>query len=192
MESSLGDAYTHVDLAGVSIFNAGSDGAVPQFGPFFKALGKVSFALYDKQKTPFSEEATKKLAFYTKFWELPEKGIENVLVKETSIAILKRFLETTNTRADYPAVGTINDAMKEDEIRGLAREVLKARKGEGYPYAALLISECTTATELPATIRMILETINTELQEKCPIEPVDSLKGKDGVVEEDIVTIPEL
>jgi putative ATP-dependent endonuclease of OLD family len=178
MENSLGDAYVHLDLAGVSIFNAGGDNAVPQFGPFFSALGKLSFALYDKQKTPLSEDAVTKLASYTKAWELPEKGIENVLVKEISIQILKRFLKASKTRADYPAVGTISDDMKDDQVRELARDVLKARKGEGHSYGALLISECATASELPETIRIILETINSELRcETTRAELADTPQG---------------
>ncbi|MDR3569170.1 MAG: AAA family ATPase [Candidatus Obscuribacterales bacterium] len=192
MENCLGDAYMHIDLAGVSVFNAGTDNAVPQFGSFFNALGKLSYAFYDKQKNPPSAEVATKLASYTKVWESPEKGIENVLVKETSIPILKRFLETTKARADYPASDTINGEMKEDEIRELAREVLKARKGDGYSYAALLINECTTASDLPETIRMILETINTDLQEKCPAGPVDTCKEKEDVAEESTITIPEV
>jgi putative ATP-dependent endonuclease of the OLD family len=43
MEASLGtNAYTHLDLAGVSIFDAGGDGAVPRHGLVFTALGKLS------------------------------------------------------------------------------------------------------------------------------------------------------
>src|SRR5262245_53858155 len=37
------DKYTHFDLAGVTVFDAGGDGAVPRYGPVFKALGKVTF-----------------------------------------------------------------------------------------------------------------------------------------------------
>lgn len=182
MENSLGDAYVHLDLAGVSILNAGGDNAVPQFGPFFSALGKLSFALYDKPKTPLSEEAATKLASYTKVWELPEKGIENVLVREISVQILKRFLEASKTRADYPAVGIISDEMEDDQVRKLAQNVLKARKGEGYSYAALLISECTAASELPETIRMILETINSELrcETTSTVPPKDSIATVKG------------
>ncbi len=39
------------------------------------------------------------------------------------------------------------------EVAALATKVLKARKGEAYGYAAMLIGHCQTAAELPATIR---------------------------------------
>ena len=49
--------YTHFDLAGVSIFTADGDGDVARWGPMFRALGKVPFALFDKQPEPFGAEA---------------------------------------------------------------------------------------------------------------------------------------
>jgi putative ATP-dependent endonuclease of OLD family len=45
----------------------------------------------------------------------------------------------------------------------LAVKVLKARKGDAYGYAAMLISHCLNAAELPASIREILETIHKAL-----------------------------
>lgn len=50
LESSR-DAYTHLDLAGVSIFPVTGAGNVPRHGPIFKALGKVSFGVTDKPDT---------------------------------------------------------------------------------------------------------------------------------------------
>lgn len=49
-----------LDLAGVTIFDAESDGPIPKFGKFFQALGLKTFGFYDaKQRTP--EE---KMKFY--------------------------------------------------------------------------------------------------------------------------------
>ena len=49
MEASLpADTYMHFDLAGVSVFDAGADNAVPRHGPIFSALGKLAFGFYDK------------------------------------------------------------------------------------------------------------------------------------------------
>jgi putative ATP-dependent endonuclease of OLD family len=49
------------------------------------------------------------------------------------------------------------------EVAALAVKVLKARKGDAHGYAAILISHCQKAAELPPTIREILETIHRAL-----------------------------
>jgi putative ATP-dependent endonuclease of OLD family len=163
MEKDLGpEAYTHFDLAGVTVFDAGSDGSVPQYGGLFTALGKQAFCFYDKPNAPLSAEATIKLAMYTQVWESPEKGMEALLVKETSEAVLRRFLIAVKDRPDYPSsLGIVSNSMTEAELAALARKVLQARKGTNYPYANLLISQCQNCNELPATILNVLTTINS-------------------------------
>jgi putative ATP-dependent endonuclease of OLD family len=74
LEASRPETYTHLDFAGVSVFEADGDGNVPMYGPVFRALGKVPFGLIDKQAKPFTEDARQKLASYEQYWESPEKG----------------------------------------------------------------------------------------------------------------------
>jgi putative ATP-dependent endonuclease of the OLD family len=155
--------YTHFDLAGVTVFNAGSDGAVPRYGPIFKALGKVTFGLYDKLAAPLTADAAAKLADYTHHWQSPHKGIENLLVEEMPAAALRRFLEGVKHRPDYPGHPKPDAAMNDAEIKKLARKVLKDRKGEAHGYAALLIAECQAEADLPATICAILDKIQETL-----------------------------
>jgi putative ATP-dependent endonuclease of OLD family len=164
MEASLpaGD-YTHLDLAGITIFNADGDGSVPRHGPTFPALGKLSFGFYDKPNAALSQEALEKLKSYTRVWESPEKGIENVLIKQMPIAVVRRFLDEVKDRTDYPDVGTYDPAATDADVAALAFKVLKARKGEAHGYAAMLVAECQNAAELPATIREILQAIHDEL-----------------------------
>jgi putative ATP-dependent endonuclease of the OLD family len=111
LEASLpADAYMHFDLAGVSVFDAGGDNAVPRLGPIFSTLGKLAFGFYDKPNAAFGQEVLDKLKSYTQVWESPEKGIENVLIKQTPIAVVRRFLVEVKDRADYPAVGAYDPA----------------------------------------------------------------------------------
>ncbi|GAB4250556.1 MAG: hypothetical protein Kow0027_14000 [Saprospiraceae bacterium] len=165
MEASLpANDYIHFDLAGVSVFDAGADNAVPRYGPVFSALGKLAFAFYDKPKAPLTQDDKNKLGYYKQAWESPEKGIENLLIKEMPISVIRRFFEEVKNRADYPtSAGTYNPDTTDDEVRELAAKVLKARKGDAHGYAAILIAQCQNASELPKTIREILETIHREL-----------------------------
>lgn len=164
MEASLpADSYTHFDLAGVSIFNAGADNAVPRYGPVFSALGKLAFGFYDKPNGALESDALEKLKSYTQVWESPEKGIENVLIKQTPIAVVRRFFDEVKDRADYPSVGAYDPTADDADVAALATKVLKARKGDAYGYAAMLIGQCQNVDELPATIREILVAIHKAL-----------------------------
>jgi putative ATP-dependent endonuclease of the OLD family len=165
LEASLGVSYEHLDLAGVTIFDAATDNQVPFYGPFFKALGKMVFGFRDKQLQPVTPEIQSQLNDFDKAWESPEKGIENLLMNEMPISTIKRFLEKVKERPDYPRdKGTVRDDMDDVAIKALACEVLKARKGDNVPYAAMLIEECNDDTELPRTIKTILQTIASALQ----------------------------
>lgn len=165
MEQARGPKkYTHFDLAGVTVFDAGGDGSVPRFGPIFKALGKTTFGLYDKPTTALSAQATAQLADYAHYWESPHKGVENLMAEEVPAPVLRRFLDGVKDRPDYPAhhpkpAANMNDAA----VKDLARKVLKDRKGEAHGYSALLLAECKAESELPATIRAVLEKIQDTL-----------------------------
>lgn len=174
--------YMHFDLAGITVFNAGSDGAVPRYGPMFKALGKLTFGFYDKQASLPSDDATAKLANFTKYWESPYKGIENLLVDEMPAATLRRFLNKVKDRQDYPGHPKPAATMNDEQIRELAWKVLRDRKGEVYGYAALLIAECHDENELPVTIRTILEEIQETLTTPLLAKPAskDTVDGSAG------------
>lgn len=165
LENSRGaQSYSHFDLAGVSIFDAGGDGAVPQYGPVFAALGKTAFGLYDKPNSPLTQDQQNKLGSYTKHWESPEKGIEDLLAKETGLKALERFLAQAAGRSDYPKeLGLPQASATEAEVRALACEVLKKRKGLAHGYAASAIAECQSEAELPPTVVSILDGIHNAL-----------------------------
>jgi putative ATP-dependent endonuclease of the OLD family len=158
------EEYTHFDLAGVSVFTASGDGDVPRHGPIFAALGKTAFGFYDKQAAAPAADVAAELARFAKHWESPEKGIENLLAKQTPVGVLKRFLADVSTRADYPArAGAYNANAQDRAIRDVAAQVLKHRKGDAHGYAAILISHCQSADEIPPTIRAVLEEVHKAL-----------------------------
>jgi putative ATP-dependent endonuclease of the OLD family len=177
MEDALGpEAYRHFDMAGISVFNAGGDGTVPRYGPVFKALAKPVFGFFDKPNKALGEEAKNKLASFDQCWESPEKGIENLLVNETSSAIHHRFLLEVCGREDYPqSCGPYFPAIPDDPARELARAVLKERKGDAYGYAAIFVRQCQAADELPKTVREILIALHdatNEMQSSGAAGPV--------------------
>jgi len=166
------DAYMHLDFSGISLFNADAETAVPKYGPVFKALNKAAFAFYDKPNKPHTAEAAAKLGDYVAHWQSPTKGIEVLLVSETTPAVHRRFLVAARARDDYPNHCGVYDALIDDDatVHALAIEVLKARKGDAYGYTALFIRQCHSADELPATIKKVLLRIDAEMK---PLPPVD-------------------
>jgi putative ATP-dependent endonuclease of OLD family len=165
LEASRPDSYTHLDLAGVSVFQADGDGDVPRYGPVFRALGKVPFGLIDKQAAPLTEDAKQKLASYEQFWESPEKGIEKLLTRQMPTNVLRRFLDDVSARSDYPLQQAPYSAdVPDEELSDVAFKALKARKGEGHGYAAILIETCQTEAELPAFLAAALLRIDAALQ----------------------------
>lgn len=163
LEKSRGGSYMHLDLVGVTIFNAGADNAVPRFGPIFQALGKMAFGFYDEPKTPFPTDSIDKLGAYARHWQSPQKGIESLLVEEMPVTVLRRFLEAVKSRSDYPQGDTVTDEMTDAAVKTLAQKVLKDRKGDAYGYAALLVAQASNESELPRTICEILTAIQDAL-----------------------------
>ena len=75
LEKTLGaDAYMHLDFAGISLFNADSETAVPKDGAVFKSLNKPAFAFYDTPNKPATPEASAKLNDYVAHWQSPQRG----------------------------------------------------------------------------------------------------------------------
>lgn len=163
LEQDPGVDYLHPDLAGVTVFNAQNDVSVPLFAPVFKSLGKPVYGIHDTPVRPLTAEVTAKAADFTRYQVIPHKGIEDLLTQEVPAAVQRRFLSAAAGRADYPEkCGSLRDDMDDDAVRALAREVLKARKGDGY--GAALVSECRGQAELPASIADFLLQIDSDLR----------------------------
>lgn len=154
--------YVPLDLIGVSIFDAGSQSNVPRWGPFFNALKKATFAFHDQPKTAWTAEQTADLASYHWNFESAYKGTEDLLVAEASTAMLTRFLTQAAEHPDYPTEkGYLSDNPTDGDVLTLSKAVLTAKKGSGF--AAMLIEQCRTLEEMPATVRQFLEKVASDM-----------------------------
>lgn len=158
--------YSHIDLAGVSLFNAENDREAPKFGPIFKALGKPVFGMRDEPNRLDPPDARANINTFDNFWQSPEKGIERILVEETPHRVLRRFLSEVSTRDDYPPNCNYNSSIGDADLKHLVEKVLKARKGDsyGFGYAGILIEQCQDEEELPPFIRDALLSIDEYLK----------------------------
>ena len=168
--------YSHIDLSGVSLFNAGGYQEAPKYGPIFKALGKPVFGMRDKPNRQDQPGTRDNIDAYDKFWESPESGVERILVDQVPESVLHGFFKKVSPRPDYPANCGYNASMEGKELKALAQKVLKARKGDsyGYGYAAILIEQCQSENELPSFIRYALLYIDRYLTPSTQSNPIRS------------------
>ena len=171
--------YSHIDLSGVSLFDAGGDQEVPKYGPIFKALGKPVFGMRDKPNRQDQPGPRDNIDAYDKFWESPELGVERILVDDVPESVLHSFLKEVSSRSDYPPNCEYDASKGGEELKNLAQKVLKALKGDsyGHGYAAILIEQCQSADELPRFIREALLYIDRYLTPSTQSNPIRS-EGK--------------
>lgn len=156
------DTYAPLDLIGVSVFDAGTQSSVPKWGPFFRALKKTSFAFHDRPNSPWTPEQTENLDSYQHNFESAYGGTEDLLAAEVPLAVHRRFLAQAKDHADYPTdKGYLKAESSDEDVIALSKAVLKAKKGSGF--AAMLIEQCETLDELPATVKTFLETVATDM-----------------------------
>lgn len=188
LEADPGVRYSHLDLTGVSILDAGNDVSVPLYAPLFKSLGKPAFGLHDAPTKEFAESLRAKAADFCLHKQLPYAGIEDLLVAELPIAIKRRFLERAATFHDYPGP-TVGADAGHVEVDYVLRSVLKARKGANTPYAAELVSEASNASELPQSIVKFLLAVDRHLG--TPVEAAVAHDGlEDGLPKEPVADGP--
>lgn len=138
-----------LDLAGVTIFDAESDGPIPKFAKFFQALGLKTFGFYDlKQRT--ADEQKKFADVLDVNWEHPYKGFEQMLAQEVPVSRLRSFVQglvSSGVDATHHGIpGTIPP--DDTTMRKLVQQLLSSTKGAGW--AARLVEECQI-NELPQT-----------------------------------------
>ncbi|WP_159929454.1 MULTISPECIES: ATP-dependent endonuclease [Nocardia] len=164
MEADPTVTYTHLDLAGVSIYNAKSDASVPPLGPVFKALGKRCYGLHDTPNSPFPADAAQQAEAFDIYLPIPHKSIEKLLMDEMPIRPKRAFLATVASMPDYPTeCGYLAPDSDDQAVEELAEKVLLARKGAYYGYAALLVAEAGDASELPKTYVDFLRAIDEDI-----------------------------
>lgn len=156
--------YLHPDLAGISIFDAGNDVSVPVFAPVFSAMDKPVFGIHDQPSRPLDPALAPKIAQFTRYQELPYRGIETLLVAETPVNVQRRFAATVASRSDYPGGAPLDAGATDEQVREHVQRLLQARKGSNSGYAVLLINECHSAAELPASLSGFLQAIDSDLR----------------------------
>ena len=124
------------------------------FGALFRGLGKIVFAVYDKQ-TDAGQQA-QIVASVDHAYEAPTKGFENLLLNETAEGALRRFAAQLVADGEWPlhlATETPQPATPVYDLKNALRRYLVWSKGSAG--AADLLGICTIA-EMPTTVKAVL------------------------------------
>ncbi len=143
------DDFKTLEALGIAVINAESDSQITPLCEHFAKLGKIVFAVFDKQ-APEQKAAIE--AVIPHAFEAPEKGFENVLLKGTAESALRRYALGLVESGEWPthlATKIPTTPMILDDLRGTLRDYLAWSKGSGG--AADLLGECTR-DEMPKFI----------------------------------------
>lgn len=83
-------AYASLEALGVCVIDAGTESQIADLASLYKSLGKRTFALCDKQTDPAKAAIE---AQVDRLFMHEEKGIEDLILKNTTQAALERFAE---------------------------------------------------------------------------------------------------
>ena len=109
-----------------------------------------------------------------------------MLAEEVGIAVLRKFLKRASNWKDYPSNAAkpaqfkYDAKLEDDDVRKLAKRVLKVRKGSGY--AGRLVELCGPE-DLPEIVVEALETISEALPDN--LAPDDDEVDEDGSPEDE-------
>lgn len=155
----------HLDLLGVSVFDAQGDAVVPLYAPVFKALHKAAFGFHDKPKVALTPQQEANASLFDVYTATEYLGIEDLLATEIPVEVLDRFLACVASRSDNPRAGVDVSELDESARRKHAKELLVARKGSLDGYAAVLMAECHTPDDLPSTISGFVTAVTTHMHQ---------------------------
>jgi len=84
------NTYSSLESLGIAIISADADSQIAPLGDYFRSLGKTTYAVYDEQDVE-SSVAIRNTVDYS--YESPEKGFENVLLKNIPEHVLRAYVK---------------------------------------------------------------------------------------------------
>ncbi|MGO1164570.1 ATP-dependent nuclease [Brucella pseudogrignonensis] len=135
--------YASVEALGICVIDAGTESQIADLAALYKRLGKRTFAICDKQ-TAVAQAAIK--AQVERLFMHAEKGIEDLILKNTTPAALERFADVL----DWPP----HLAVKYPDPKAQAQAALKEYFGwsKGNWGIADFLAQCNEA-EIPQFLR---------------------------------------
>jgi putative ATP-dependent endonuclease of the OLD family len=157
--------YTSLEAMGVCVIDAGAEGKIADLAGLYKGLGKRTFGLCDKQSDGGKAAIE---AHVEHLFMHGEKGIENLVLKNTTQAALERFADLLNwppqLAAKYP----------DPKAQAVAALTEYFGWSKGNWGLADFLAQCDEA-EIPAWLRAACLTLKElcDPPQPAPEEPLD-------------------
>ncbi|MBB5206361.1 putative ATP-dependent endonuclease of OLD family [Inhella inkyongensis] len=159
--------FKSLENLGVAIIDARGETNVAPLGAFFRSLGKVVFAVFDKQSPAALAQI---VAAVDHAYESATKGFENLVLQGTPEAALRAYADTVIAAGDWPphlAAKTPTAATPLAELQGMLSQYFGWAKGGGD--AGDLLASCPTVDDVPEYVRITLAAIK-DVVEPPPAE----------------------
>ncbi len=137
------DKYASLEALGVCVVDAGGEGSIPDMAKMYKEIGKRTFALCDLQAVAAQAQIQAQVEH---MYMHDEKGIENLILKNTPQAAMERFCDLLQWPADLAAKFP---NPKSDVVNALTAYFAKKKGDLGI---AEYVAQCSEA-EIPQWIR---------------------------------------
>ena len=163
-------SYASLEALGVYIVDAGTETQIADLGGLYKSLGKRTFALCDKQTDPAKAAID---AQVERLFMHGEKGIEDLILKNTTQAALDRFAD----QLDWP----LHLVAKYPNPKAQATVALKEYFGwsKGNWGIAEFLAQCSEA-EIPQWLRESCITLKALCDPPPPPAPPDDEEELDA------------
>lgn len=153
--------FNSLEAMGVAVFDVMSESAIALYAEYFRKLGKMVFAVFDKQ----TDEAKDKIERWVNHpFESPYKGFETLMAEETSESIIRKFYEELINDGQWPThldKYKPEDNSSFDKYKEAIKKYLSYTKGARG--AADLIGICEEIDDVPKTVRSVLKELWTIL-----------------------------
>lgn len=167
--------FKSLENLGVAIVDARGETNVAPLGAFFRSLGKVVFAVFDKQSPAALAEIVAAVDYA---YESATKGFENLVLYGTSEAALRAYSATVVSSGDWPphlAAKTPTAATPLDELQGMLSQYFGWAKGGGD--AGDLLASCPSVSDMPEYVRVTLEAIKNVIEPPPMEAAADAVEG---------------
>jgi putative ATP-dependent endonuclease of the OLD family len=162
-------SFSTLEALGIALFSADSDTQIATFATFFREFGKTVFPAYDKQTTLAQRKEIEKASDH--FFESPTRDFEDLLMKETAEAALRRFAMGLVDCGEWPTHLSHckpNHKTSLAELKSGLKEYLAWGKARGS--AGDLLAECSL-TEMPSTITDFFRKVKEIVSPPSPSDP---------------------
>jgi putative ATP-dependent endonuclease of the OLD family len=164
--------FRSLEALGIAIVDAGTDSLIAVLGEHYNKLGKIVFAVFDRQAI---ENRAAIHAAVQHPYEAAEKGFEKILLNGATEVAIRRFAATLIADGEWPADLMANAPMPETpypEVCAVMGTFFERGKGSGA--AADFLQTCSRE-EMPkfivdtlAAIQLVIEPLKVDATPQTP------------------------